>query len=322
PQQVNGGRWEWQMKSQEVPSAPRSVILTGRTQPRLGGPDDGTDQECFGVAGGARPGGGGFSRGFGAGPQGGGGGPPGALHAQPAAAAPCRRRARRGGGASRLGPHDAGQSPVRPRAAVRPDAVGGNDDGSDQDRERPVSGAPAHAAAAGRARRVGRAARAGDRAGPLDAEPGGARQDRRRVRADARADRLGPQDADPAYLRTRAGVDFSGAVGQNEDIGPGARKGHHAGGVPMAHQSGRRKRRTREHVIADLSANHVEWYALLCGYSVERTFHDYGIDLWIATHDRDGEVENGRIRVQLKATDHLRTVADGQFATVRVSRKD
>ena len=35
-----------------------------------------------------------------------------------------------------------------------------------------------------------------------------------------------------------------------------------------------RKRRTREHVIADLSVNHVERQALLCGYAIERWFHE------------------------------------------------
>jgi hypothetical protein len=41
----------------------------------------------------------------------------------------------------------------------------------------------------------------------------------------------------------------------------------------------RRKVRTREHIIADLAINHVERQVLLCGYSVERIEHDYGIDL-------------------------------------------
>ncbi len=40
----------------------------------------------------------------------------------------------------------------------------------------------------------------------------------------------------------------------------------------------RTKRRTREHVIADLSTNHVERHALLCGLSVERRVHDCGAD--------------------------------------------
>jgi hypothetical protein len=40
-----------------------------------------------------------------------------------------------------------------------------------------------------------------------------------------------------------------------------------------------RKRRTRGHVLADLSANFVEKQALLCGYTAERVRLDYGIDL-------------------------------------------
>ena len=83
-----------------------------------------------------------------------------------------------------------------------------------------------------------------------------------------------------------------------------------------------RKRRTREHVIADLSANHVKRHALLCGYSVERIVHDYGIDLWISTYDHAGELENGQIRVQVKATDRLKTVSGGRAVAVRVAQAD
>ena len=54
-----------------------------------------------------------------------------------------------------------------------------------------------------------------------------------------------------------------------------------------------RKRRTREHVIADLSVNHVERVVLRCGWTVERTRHDYGLDLYLETYNIDGEVENG-----------------------------
>jgi hypothetical protein len=46
-----------------------------------------------------------------------------------------------------------------------------------------------------------------------------------------------------------------------------------------------KKKRPRQHIIADLSINHVERYVLLCGYSVERVEHDYGIDLVIFTYD-------------------------------------
>jgi hypothetical protein len=84
----------------------------------------------------------------------------------------------------------------------------------------------------------------------------------------------------------------------------------------------RGKRRTREHVIADLSANHVERHALLCGFSVERRFHDYGLDLTITTYDDEGIVESGYILIQLKATDHLKLVSRRQMVACRIERTD
>ena len=83
-----------------------------------------------------------------------------------------------------------------------------------------------------------------------------------------------------------------------------------------------RKRRTREHIIADLSVNYFERQALLCGYSVERVRNDYGYDLFLFTYNDEGEIENGDIRIQLKATDHLPSVkTDGTFP-FRISRSD
>jgi hypothetical protein len=64
-----------------------------------------------------------------------------------------------------------------------------------------------------------------------------------------------------------------------------------------------RKRRTRQHVIADLSINHVERFVLRCGYSVERIRYDYGTDLSVSTYNAAGEIENGVIYIQVKATD-------------------
>lgn len=83
-----------------------------------------------------------------------------------------------------------------------------------------------------------------------------------------------------------------------------------------------RKRRTREHVIADLSVNHVERQALLSGFVLERIAHDYGIDLELFTFNRKGEIEEGKVLLQVKASDHLR-VRPGQ-ATVAfpIERKD
>ncbi len=67
----------------------------------------------------------------------------------------------------------------------------------------------------------------------------------------------------------------------------------------------RRKSRTREHVIADLSLHFVAGYVLRAGYTIEAHYQDYGIDAHIETFDGDGEVENGLIFVQLKATDTI-----------------
>ncbi|MBL8797961.1 MAG: DUF4365 domain-containing protein [Planctomycetia bacterium] len=88
-----------------------------------------------------------------------------------------------------------------------------------------------------------------------------------------------------------------------------ARRSHHP-----------RKRRTREHIIADLSVNYVERFALKCGYAVERVWHDYGLDLMVFTYTKRGEAENGHFWVQLKATDRLRLRKDRQAVVLRVQR--
>jgi hypothetical protein len=83
-----------------------------------------------------------------------------------------------------------------------------------------------------------------------------------------------------------------------------------------------RKRRTREHIIADLSVNHVERHALLCGYTLERFRHDYGIDLRLFTYGPDGEIEAGNILLQLKASDSV-TLREGQeVISFRIDRRD
>jgi hypothetical protein len=75
---------------------------------------------------------------------------------------------------------------------------------------------------------------------------------------------------------------------------------------------GRKKRRTREHVLADLSVNHVEKFIFKCGYSCERVEHDYGTDLLMFTFDANGEIENGHVQIQVKATDHPHYHNDAQ----------
>ncbi len=66
----------------------------------------------------------------------------------------------------------------------------------------------------------------------------------------------------------------------------------------------------------------MERHALLAGFAVQRIVRDYGIDLFIATYDPSGEVENGEIRIQLKAADAPRWVQGGQRIAVRVDQGD
>ena len=67
--------------------------------------------------------------------------------------------------------------------------------------------------------------------------------------------------------------------------------------------SNRRKRRTREHIISDLSVNHVERLILRCGWVARRMNPDYGIDLYMETYNDQGEIENEGVWFQLN--DHL-----------------
>ena len=83
------------------------------------------------------------------------------------------------------------------------------------------------------------------------------------------------------------------------------------------------KRRTREHIIADLSVNHAEKQFLLAGYTTNRVLDDYGYDLTIRTfEDGTGFLETGAIFVQLKASDAPDYSKDGDYVTVRVDERD
>jgi hypothetical protein len=84
----------------------------------------------------------------------------------------------------------------------------------------------------------------------------------------------------------------------------------------------RAKTRTRQHVIADISFNHFESFVLESGYVAEPVLHDYGYDASVFTYDENGEAEPGRILVQLKATDHLKTLKDGKTISFVMDRRD
>lgn len=69
-----------------------------------------------------------------------------------------------------------------------------------------------------------------------------------------------------------------------------------------------RKQRTRQHVIADQSVNHVERFIIDKGYTAQRLEKDYGYDLFLFTFDEQGYAENGLVSLQLKAAEALQAV--------------
>jgi hypothetical protein len=85
---------------------------------------------------------------------------------------------------------------------------------------------------------------------------------------------------------------------------------------------GRRKRRTRQHIISERSEIYVQSCALRCGFSIERIERDYGIDLLLFTHNENGEIENGNVFIQLKASDSVKLLKDRQTIAFSLSRAD
>lgn len=83
-----------------------------------------------------------------------------------------------------------------------------------------------------------------------------------------------------------------------------------------------RKRRTREHVIADIAMNHVERFVYEAGYTCERIIHDYGYDLKLTTYDSSGFVEPEQISLQVKATDRVTAIENGAAFAIRVPIAD
>src|SRR5262249_3229423 len=66
-----------------------------------------------------------------------------------------------------------------------------------------------------------------------------------------------------------------------------------------------RKRRTRQHVIADQSVNYVERFIIDEDHTAQRLERDYGYDLLLFTYDDQGYAEPGVAFLQLKASETL-----------------
>jgi hypothetical protein len=82
------------------------------------------------------------------------------------------------------------------------------------------------------------------------------------------------------------------------------------------------KRRTREHVIADMSRVHVETAVIHAGFTAEIPTNDYGYDLVVTTYDENGYYEPDRVFFQLKATDSIERFASGPDYVYQIDRRD
>lgn len=90
----------------------------------------------------------------------------------------------------------------------------------------------------------------------------------------------------------------------------------------MKPEPAKRKRRTRQHVIADLGVNHVERIVLLAGHTADRFTHDYGIDLTVKTYSDAGEVESGKFDIQVKSSERLKLDSTGAAIAFRIDTRD
>ena len=90
----------------------------------------------------------------------------------------------------------------------------------------------------------------------------------------------------------------------------------------MAKKKSDKKLRTRSHIIADLSVNYFEYFAYSNGFTVERFKADYGYDLDVYTYSNTGEIENGCIYIQLKATDNITLIKKGQYVSFPLDKRD
>ena len=84
----------------------------------------------------------------------------------------------------------------------------------------------------------------------------------------------------------------------------------------------RRKRRTFEHVLEDLSENFLERKVLERGHQLRRPRRDYGVDVTMFHYADSGEIENGEVRFQLKSGKSLNRIKDGKFISHPISTGD
>ncbi len=83
-----------------------------------------------------------------------------------------------------------------------------------------------------------------------------------------------------------------------------------------------RKLCTRQHFIEYLGYNCVEKQALLARCMWQRYVPDLGVDGFLRTYSKNGEVESGKIDVQVKSTDHIGRYKKQDELFFDVSKRD
>ena len=91
--------------------------------------------------------------------------------------------------------------------------------------------------------------------------------------------------------------------------------------MSKAKEEAERPRRTREHIIASQSYNYIEKFFIDKGHTVDRPGEDYGYDMIVSTFDDQGYLENGEIRIQLKASDSFRYIKNKTCIAFPITRK-
>jgi hypothetical protein len=89
-------------------------------------------------------------------------------------------------------------------------------------------------------------------------------------------------------------------------------------GVARQDSAAPRTRRTRQHVIAAMGLIHVLKAFIDKGHTADQPREDYGYDLIAVTFDEKGYLEDGDIRIQIKATDQLHKMRRGNLILCRI----
>ena len=83
-----------------------------------------------------------------------------------------------------------------------------------------------------------------------------------------------------------------------------------------------RKKRTREHILADLGYNFTERQVLLAGHVMTKVTSDYGYDGLVNTFDINGEFEHRFFLIQVKSTENIKYSHKNRGYELTLSKRD